>query len=1147
MYQIDPDGTGAIAPYAVYCDMTTNGGGWTQILKADGRATTFVYNSAYWTNTTLLNAGSTDNSFTESKVNAFTNVRFNQLLAGMTGNGYDRSLLLGLSTTYASAMAMFSGGQVTTGAGRTAWLNLIPNSTLQPNCNAEGINVNPAPSYNERVRVGILGNNENDCASPDSRFGIGGYGDNCSTLLNQSVGNTTRCGGTNGDADVTTYGYLRVRDSAATVNTWFGGGLATSCTVGVGACARTGTFTCRADGNGTQCSATAGSATTETCNGIDDDCNGVVDDIAPTSCTLGACAAAQLRCPLTTAGTTVAAVCVRTGYVAAGTVCRAAVAGGCDVQEVCTGTTDACPADVVASAGTVCRTSAGVCDVQEVCNGSSNACPANGFVAAGTVCRNSVNVPACDPPETCTGSAAACPADVVTRTPTPETCNGVDDNCNGTRDESVTQTCYTGPGGTLGVGVCRAGTQTCVVNGTGTWGACTGQTLPATEVCDNLDNDCNGTTDNGLTRTCYNGPTGTSGVGICRSGTQTCVAGSWGSTCPGEVVPRTETCNATDDDCDGTTDDPYRTTSAYGGANEVNNAACGSGCATTNPVTGACSCPAGYTARAFSAINDCSGALPQATINLCHAGTRDADDNWGGTYQLDDAVGGSLGCRSANLYTGACSCPAGTTGVSTRVIAIGSTGARLGSNIVWCVRSGSLPRSFGGVYELDDAVSGGVGCRVANPYTSGCSCGAGFTAQPYRVIVDASTGLIGSRIFVCTRAPAGALGAACTVGVGACARTATNVCTTDGSATVCNTTPGTPTAETCNNVDDNCNGSIDESLTRACYTGSAATRGRGICRDGTETCAAGAWSACAGQVLPTTETCNSLDDNCNGTVDDNSSTACGSAINLGSIPNNGSVTRTDWIAGPAGSEQWYVVDFPIYVDFAQHGTGTPQIELTAGPSVRFDVYSACGGSPLGCGSGGTAAGRTTWSFSDTASLNGAGAYTTRNVTWPARVYIRVYRVSAPTTCATQTLRITRPSGSEYQAAFTVGVTPNSTVACTAWNNFRLNINPARTYTSITMRGTNSPTGRTCTGAAANTLCQALRTGNTSGTVSVSCGGVVWSVGQCYSGQVELNADGTFCSCASSWAVRPCHLDPNFGGVNTGSCGAANQTMIVNCQ
>src|SRR2546430_5525648 len=42
-------------------------------------------------------------------------------------------------------------------------------------------------------------------------------------------------------------------------------------------------------------------------------------------------------------------------------------------------------------------------------------------------------------------------------TPTTESCNNIDDNCNGTVDEGVTQACYTGPAGTNGVGICKGG------------------------------------------------------------------------------------------------------------------------------------------------------------------------------------------------------------------------------------------------------------------------------------------------------------------------------------------------------------------------------------------------------------------------------------------------------------------------------------------------------------------------------------------------------------------------------------------------------------------------------------------------------------------------------------------------------------------
>ena len=60
----------------------------------------------------------------------------------------------------------------------------------------------------------------------------------------------------------------------------------------------------------------------------------------------------------------------------AGAVCRPA-AGGCDVEETCSGASASCPADVLAGGGSECRAAAGPCDVAESCTGSSAACPAD--------------------------------------------------------------------------------------------------------------------------------------------------------------------------------------------------------------------------------------------------------------------------------------------------------------------------------------------------------------------------------------------------------------------------------------------------------------------------------------------------------------------------------------------------------------------------------------------------------------------------------------------------------------------------------------------------------------------------------------------------------------------------------------------------
>ncbi len=60
----------------------------------------------------------------------------------------------------------------------------------------------------------------------------------------------------------------------------------------------------------------------------------------------------------------------------------------------------------------------------------------------------------------------------------------------------TTQVCYTGPPGTSGVGTCHAGTQTCL--GNGTWSACSGMVTPVAEICNGLDDNCNGVVDEGF-------------------------------------------------------------------------------------------------------------------------------------------------------------------------------------------------------------------------------------------------------------------------------------------------------------------------------------------------------------------------------------------------------------------------------------------------------------------------------------------------------------------------------------------------------------------------------------------------------------------------------------------------------------------------
>jgi len=63
----------------------------------------------------------------------------------------------------------------------------------------------------------------------------------------------------------------------------------------------------------------------------------------------------------------------------------------------------------------------------------------------------------------------------------------------------ATRSCYTGSEGTENVGVCHAGAQTC--GSGGVWGACIGDVIPAAETCNGLDDDCDGVVDEDFTNT----------------------------------------------------------------------------------------------------------------------------------------------------------------------------------------------------------------------------------------------------------------------------------------------------------------------------------------------------------------------------------------------------------------------------------------------------------------------------------------------------------------------------------------------------------------------------------------------------------------------------------------------------------------------
>ncbi|HEX7839779.1 MAG TPA: FG-GAP-like repeat-containing protein, partial [Kofleriaceae bacterium] len=147
------------------------------------------------------------------------------------------------------------------------------------------------------------------------------------------------------------------------------------------------------------------------------------------------------------------------------------------------------------------------------------------------------------------------------------------------------------------------------------------------------------------------------------------------------------------------------------------------------------------------------------------------------------------------------------------------------------------------------------------------------------------------------------------------------------TALVC--TPGTPRPETCNGVDDDCDGVVDEEDPRlglSCTTGEP-----GVCSLGAFVCAMGGELLCQHSVGPSDEQCNGLDDDCNGVVDD----ACLPPLVHARSPWNGFRTGSPWI--PAGA-----ASTPLRPTFRwESAAGADHYEIEIDDSCAPASFRAC--------------------------------------------------------------------------------------------------------------------------------------------------------------------------------------------------------------
>lgn len=200
----------------------------------------------------------------------------------------------------------------------------------------------------------------------------------------------------------------------------------------------------------TGCSSNAATMGIEECNGRDDDCDGEVDE-AP--------GGGALKRPCD-------------GGCGGGTqVCAEGAWGECEAtkprEEICNGIDDNCNDEVDEGCDCIhgmtqpCGTDVGACraGIQQCVDGVLNPTCHGEVTAVGEICTN-----------------------------------GVDDDCDGEIDEG----CQCSPGDTqvcgMNEGICQAGTLTC--DGNGRWSrTCEGAVEPRAETCNGLDDNCDGRAD----------------------------------------------------------------------------------------------------------------------------------------------------------------------------------------------------------------------------------------------------------------------------------------------------------------------------------------------------------------------------------------------------------------------------------------------------------------------------------------------------------------------------------------------------------------------------------------------------------------------------------------------------------------------------
>ena len=398
----------------------------------------------------------------------------------------------------------------------------------------------------------------------------------------------------------------------------------------------------------------------------------------------------------------------------------------------------------------------------EVCDNKDNDC--NGMIDDGTLptvgdnCANQVGE--------CAGGVKQCVSGVITCTkpPMPEICDLKDNDCNGTPDDGDP-----GGGAVCGtsVGECVAGTNHCVsgsIQCVGAVGTVGGQT----ETCNNKDDDCDGNFDEmlGVIGPCSTG----TNTGECNIGNLMCIGGA--PTCMGAIGPSPELCDNLDQDCDGNNTNGFNLMT-----DPQNCGMCGNAC----------------NLSAQNAFAGCGGNPVGCTVAACFTGFHNVDGMAANGCEYGPCtISGNEVCDGMDN-----DCNPNTTE------AMLAPPANLCNNVGECMGASS------------SACLGAMGfkCTYTDPDVS--LDHANMPGNPGAIVPET---LCDGKDNDCDgRIDEGQpnKGLACDNGmIGACRSSGTFQCNAmnlNGPAVCVFTQVGTGSApESCNGIDDNCNGTVDE-------------------------------------------------------------------------------------------------------------------------------------------------------------------------------------------------------------------------------------------------------------------------------------------------------------------------------------------------